>query len=268
MSAIIIPRKHLRQPQGGRVAVDLANPLAQDIAAAFDLRAGPPLDVLTGLFSDSGGFNAATEQGLAFYRTSSPASTNDRRILHAGPVSIVAMCNPVVEAITSGIFSDRPTTGGAQHSFFANAAANGSAVSGRVSYGYLGTELTADGAVSGLMSVYGMSMVSAGGSVYVDGNAVTTTTSGTSGFQNPTAPRVLVGWHNSGYLRAKMPFLALWNRALSDDEHREIAANPWQLFRADPIRIYSFSTGAISINSILASNITQTGATITLGLTR
>ncbi len=40
------------------------------------------------------------------------------------------------------------------------------------------------------------------------------------------------------------------------------------LFRADPIRIYSLPTGAISINSILASNITQTGARITLGLTR
>ena len=50
----------------------------------------------------------------------------------------------------------------------------------------------------------------------------------------------------------------------------EIAANPWQLFRADPIRIYSLPTGAssLSINSILASNITQTGARITLGLTR
>ena len=44
--------------------------------------------------------------------------------------------------------------------------------------------------------------------------------------------------------------------------------NPWQLFRADPARIYSLPTGAISINSITASNITQTGARITLGLTR
>ena len=48
----------------------------------------------------------------------------------------------------------------------------------------------------------------------------------------------------------------------------ELVDNPWQLFRADPIRIYSLPTGAISINSITASNITQTGARITLGLTR
>ena len=48
----------------------------------------------------------------------------------------------------------------------------------------------------------------------------------------------------------------------------ELVDNPWQLFRADPIRIYSLPSGAISINSITASNIAQTGARITLGLTR
>lgn len=58
------------------------------------------------------------------------------------------------------------------------------------------------------------------------------------------------------------------NRAIDEREALEFHANPWQLFRADPIRIYSLPTGAISINSILASNITQTGARITLGLTR
>ena len=61
---------------------------------------------------------------------------------------------------------------------------------------------------------------------------------------------------------------ALFTRALDDDEMRALAANPWQLFRADPIRIYSLPSGAISINSILVDNITQTGARITLGLTR
>ena len=62
--------------------------------------------------------------------------------------------------------------------------------------------------------------------------------------------------------------VAVFQSALSADEIAELSINPWQLFRADPIRIYSLPTGAISINSILASNITQTGARITLGLTR
>ena len=62
--------------------------------------------------------------------------------------------------------------------------------------------------------------------------------------------------------------VAVFQSALSADEIAELSINPWQLFRADPIRIYSLPSGAISINSILASNITQMGATITLGLTR
>ena len=41
--------------------------------------------------------------------------------------------------------------------------------------------------------------------------------------------------------------------------------NPWSVFRADPIRIYSLPSGAISWSSLTASNITQTGATLTLG---
>lgn len=59
-----------------------------------------------------------------------------------------------------------------------------------------------------------------------------------------------------------------WDRIVSFEEGDEIIRAPWQLFRADPVRIYSLPSGAISINSITASNITQTGARITLGLTR
>ena len=56
----------------------------------------------------------------------------------------------------------------------------------------------------------------------------------------------------------------------SREEARQLSLAPWQIFRADPIRIYSLPSGPISlaINSITASNITQTGARITLGLTR
>jgi len=70
-----------------------------------------------------------------------------------------------------------------------------------------------------------------------------------------------------------MDFLSLayrWGRVLADSEIFDLEKAPWQLFRADPIRIYNLPSGPISlaINSITASNITQTGARITLGLTR
>lgn len=56
--------------------------------------------------------------------------------------------------------------------------------------------------------------------------------------------------------------------ALPDAAMFDLLDNPWRIFRADPIRIYSLPSGALTINSITASNITSSGARITLGLTR
>ena len=67
---------------------------------------------------------------------------------------------------------------------------------------------------------------------------------------------------------SEIGFAAFGNGVDVARKARALTENPWQLFRADPIRIYSLPTGAISINSITASNIAQTGARITLGLTR
>ena len=57
--------------------------------------------------------------------------------------------------------------------------------------------------------------------------------------------------------------------ALPSELAQDLQRNPFQILESDPIRIYSIPTSTgLSINSILASNITQTGARITLGLTR
>lgn len=62
---------------------------------------------------------------------------------------------------------------------------------------------------------------------------------------------------------------ALFTRALDDDEMRALAANPWQLFRADPVRIYSFPTGPIIpvLSGLTTTAITQSGARHSLTLT-
>ena len=83
----------------------------------------------------------------------------------------------------------------------------------------------------------------------------------------PPAPTMLVSPGIDGH---DLAVFALLPRVCGKDEYLELARNPWQLFRADPDRIYSLPSGAISlsINSITASGVTQTGARITLGLTR
>ena len=83
------------------------------------------------------------------------------------------------------------------------------------------------------------------------------------GFGDPAGGGGTSGWFDVDYA-------LICNRALDRREAQEFFDAPYRIFRADPIRIYSLPSGAISlsINSITASNITQTGARITLGLTR
>lgn len=69
-------------------------------------------------------------------------------------------------------------------------------------------------------------------------------------------------------INAQIALSAWLPSTLSDAQGVALSANPWQLFRAEPVRIYSLPSGAITLNSLTASNITQTGARITLGLTR
>ena len=107
--------------------------------------------------------------------------------------------------------------------------------------------------------------------LFEEGRAITTAVSG-GGDLVVTTSTFFMGTESSSSVVSPFDgeanlFALTYGRG-SLEEARELSRNPWQLFRADPIRIYSFPTGAISINSIIASNITQTGARITLGLTR
>lgn len=64
-------------------------------------------------------------------------------------------------------------------------------------------------------------------------------------------------------------FVALYSRPMSDGELDEIDAHPWQLFRPDPIRIYSLPSGPIvpSLSGLTTSHITSSGARHSLTLT-
>ena len=87
-----------------------------------------------------------------------------------------------------------------------------------------------------------------------------------------SALAVFLGERGNGAERwqGDMQFHADFAGELSREQLAALTGDPRQLFTDDPIRIYSFPSvvSAPSINSITASNITQTGARITLGLTR
>lgn len=109
------------------------------------------------------------------------------------------------------------------------------------------------------------------GRLYRDGQVLSSTQTYTSiGNWYDPAQEVVIGRLGSSYesgLATPFSLVVAWDRALSDAEVAAISANPWQLFRADPVRIYSLPSGPIGISwsSLTASGITPTTATLTLG---
>jgi len=126
--------------------------------------------------------------------------------------------------------------------------------------------------VDGNWHVFAARMSGAIGRLYRDGQVLSSTQTGTSvGNWHDPAQEVTIGRIGSSYESGSATPFALvvaWDRALSDAEVAAISANPWQLFRADPVRIYSLPSGAITLNSLTMSAITQTTARATLSVTR
>ena len=111
--------------------------------------------------------------------------------------------------------------------------------------------------------------------LYVDGVRVAESSAAATLFQ-AGAPRIALhavreynfgAWNTSG---SNLRILggAWFKRAPQKAEAEAISGNIWQIFRADPLRIYSLPSGPITLNSLTMSNITQTTARATLSLAR
>ena len=277
---IIIPRRHYTQPQG-RVTVDWSNPIAQKFSRlyvpqceGFEL-VGPdepaisyrqnlskqidPLGV-AGAFNNSALVEANPPHENSFVGTlwafcrPNTAGTSVQETLVSLHKNDAA--NPLFRIHITG--SATPTgRWGAQYRNNAGLALNCWPSTGYVRQGeaqHVAATVTSANLAS----------------LYVDGLLHGT---GTAPVDNVYRNELSIGAAHRGNTPELTfdgrIFIAGWGKQPhTADELVALYESPWQLFRADPIRIYSLPTGAISINSIAASNITQTGARITLGLTR
>ena len=73
----------------------------------------------------------------------------------------------------------------------------------------------------------------------------------------------------SGYAASATPLdILMFGMSRREWDHDVLLQNPWQIFRADPIRIYSLPTGPIipSISAVTMGNILQTSATTNVQL--
>lgn len=264
MSVIHIPRRNFVQPQG-RVAI--APEWMQRSPVALWAPCAPGADAVSGGVHPYAGSTVQTSEiGLSYQHTARVLpGTAFPRLDGRLPLTILAYCNP--NTTRAAIYTQRNGSGNNELGLRVNeSSANNVSfwnfpAAGAWNHGI--------GTLDGRWQLIGATFSGEEDRIYADGELLMTlaATSGAS-----PAPVAIGGLPDSTaipYTRG-LGLLATFQSALTADEIAELSRNPWQLFHADPIRIYSFPTGPISltINSITASNITSSGARITLGLTR
>lgn len=271
MSAIIIPRKHLSQPQG---RVELAPEWAGIIKRAYV--AGQSHDPASDFWYNTSPYELSpnpTGLGLNFADKQGVALTSG-----GGFSSIVNVDAPIFVVCLS--VRTEPTSRWP----FADYDYGGSP--GAVSFGARGDGANAllrvrNASGSNLVETTFTNVIKPGVNSHVfghtpnslgyiaNGDGVYKSAVSAAGSRGPGTSARFGSGGDFGSQRfiGSIGLFAVGLGDLPKTEALDLAANPWQLFRADPVRIYSFPSGPISLSwsSLTASNITQTGARLTLG---
>ena len=269
MATIIIPRKHLRQPQG-RVAVTdeyahgimcmtgnagAVNMLRPGFATGVPVKQVTPDGLVVqmhpnstlGLTSLQFGINElSSESVLTFFYFGFPSNqTNTHNILGIGTATANWALWLRIEGGANLLcdYVDNPVTAAYQVSLAGNYTI-GKYIA--VAYRKIGNTQTLFNGVT---------------------RQKATQSGGNGGLRSSSA--INFGSDNVGTpsLHSQALLAYATTRYMGDDEVGAILENPWQLFRADPIRIYSFPSGPVGISwsSLTASNMTPTTATLTIG---
>jgi hypothetical protein len=267
--AIALPRRRINQPQG-RVCVEWNQPLAKGLVFALDvagLRNAVDGALITRVGSYSGVRSVRTGRALRAY------SEDDRFFCSISPI---ANTSPLAGYFCGRAFSSNTlrkrmfrlfnsangslflfdygdsvvnqAIGGIQiaGSIFPNVSVIGSTVAGDAVV-YLGH----DGASGLELEVNGVLNDSFVGNPAARAGTIDALSIGNNTTSNPWNGTIFAGY--------------FWTRVLSVEERRELDANPWQLFRDDPVRIYSLPSGG-SLSFTEAPSVTaRTGNSYTLG---
>lgn len=274
MSVIIIPRRHLAQPQG-RVEIDRSHPLGglirgggyvspQGAVIPHDANLYEGGAYSTRVISDgiAGDFSATRAR---FAYAAGRSSRFDAHVL----LAMVAIAPASAESgtiiqVDRSLLVSRPFVALQINSGGGLRAGHNDTV-----YEYTDTVTVPQGR---LLPVAVKWMPNTSLAIFVGGHGESIVTSANNDmyggattnegfeFRAPAQNSGLVafGYYIEGTPTGGVP---------SDDELRDWVRNPWTMFRAEPLRVYSMPSGPISISwsSLTASNITQTGARLTLG---
>lgn len=262
MSVIIIPRKHLRQPQG-RCTPDWGGPFAAGLGFAETPTSPSRRFVRVGNVS-----NAVGAPGIGYATDGSSYLRGPSVQVQNFPLTFLAIAER--RTATNGAFLSIGS-GSQRHLLYALAngrvrmfSGAGGTIGETSSFSQPAAALNTPHWIAGRVHSASSRDVwhngEPGGSNGITVNTAACETAVLGTYWNNDAPSLT--------LDGRIYLAAAWARALSDEELREMYRCPWQLFRADPLRIYSLPSGPITITGITASDITSSGARITLGLTR
>lgn len=260
MSVIIIPRKHLTQPQG-RVAF---HPAWEELVGAVWMPSerrlfGPSFGAFPTIGAGGGVVTVPGPAGLM----SRAANTNAVSVpsnpeFWRTDFTLVAVFEGGLDAI---FFGARIGSG---YVFGANATGVRFIEFGVADRG------AAFPVTAGRPHIISVNAkASSPGDIAADGKVISSFTSGA--FSASAGNIGILGWIDGGGDYYRDPVLTRGVYSLTVLKRNDLGAAlalheaPYQIFQADPIRIYSLPSGAISWSSITASGITQTGATMTIG---
>lgn len=259
MTAIIIPRRHYTQPQG-RVSIDSNNPASRDIVIAalggVDVVNGAPALTL-------GGVSEALPDGIA--RSFSGAQYDaysglDGSYTYVSEYTIAGLWQRR-GAATQRIASMGFQSGvrGAALSLSADGSVRAIAAIPSVGNTIIGTPISA------ARTKYFSAVVHGGGKLRLNHRGVYTDEIDSPHALFNAKPEFRVGADSvpSSFLTGSVLLAAFWLRALEEEELRSLNNNPWQLFRADPVRIYSLPSSGTE-QALAASGTATASATAQL----
>lgn len=270
MTYIHIPRKHLRQPQG-RADIAWEDPITEGIVTVFNagdlrdaVRVGTAQTTSIAAAGAYGGNQAlVVDQATPGYVRSPIAGRvgNSLTMFAVAARSLVDNGGQAVMSVGAG--NQRHLLYDALNKpalFSGNGGSYGQAIPAASTMPAAGVPFVIAGRVFG----------SASRDVWLNGNQVATDSTETLGVSGVDTAVMGAYWDNNS---ATLPWSgnlwlgALWNRALTNVELFSLTANPWRLFRADPVRIYSLPASSIpTLSALTASNVTSSGCRSTVTL--
>ena len=275
MAVIHIPRRTYSQPQG-RVEIDPSFFLIKNLVLAVDpatlidyVSESLPAAILrAGTTSVGAGVKG---QALVGSNGWVAAAYADQRYGDAtGPLSFFGLANITAVDTWGGVVSVSDGAGNASFSFQRNGGLDQFFVA-RANSG--GSFISANGAVTSLINAGEVPLLVAasGGVAPVDIRVGDNTYSGnsTGGTSNASGVRYLNIFaeraRSASYGSDGRFILAtFFNKFVTNEEWNELSRNPWQLFRSQPRRIYSFPSGPIALPTLSGASFAGRVPSVTL----